>query len=221
MKKLLVGILCLTVMFSVSGCSEFKKGFEQGYKDAMSKESSRQKETAEITSTETTAQTTTDTPANVTTYDEGMYKIGSDMPAGEYVLITNSFGYFAITSDSTGDFSSILANDNFLNRSIITVKDGQYLTLERCTAYAFDDAPEVDLSSGEIADGMYKVGTDIPAGEYKISDDSSGMGYVEVSNSSSHDLSNIVSNDNFNGERYITVSEGQYLKLSRAKLKLN
>lgn len=64
---------------------------------------------------------------------------------------------------------------------------------------------------------MFKVSLHIPAGEYKLVATRSS-GYCEVSNSSSHTLESIVSNDNFSGEKYITVRNGQYLKLNGCKI---
>lgn len=63
-------------------------------------------------------------------------------------------------------------------------------------------------------DGTYKVGTDIPAGEYKLTATSSTQGYWEVTDSSAADAA-IVGNENFSGSTYVTVSEGQYLRLKR------
>lgn len=148
----------------------------------------------------------------------GMYKVGKDIPAGEYVLVTTQQGYFSVNSDSTGTMGSIIANDNFTNRSIITVKDGQYLDMKRCSAYPIADAPAVNTQSGVLEAGMYKVGTDLQPGEYKI--ESAGSGYVEVSSNSAHSMGAIVSNDNFDGSKYISVKSGQYIKLARAKLYL-
>lgn len=175
----------------------------------------------------TTASTPAPTPApapTVKTYSDGMYKIGDDMPAKEYVLVSDSSAYFQIAKNSTGELDSILANDNFTNRSIITVSSGQYLTLRNCTAYAFEDAPKIQPSDGFLSEGMYKVGIDLPAGEYKVILDKDAIvnyAYVEVSTNSTHGLDSIVSNDNFQTERYITVKNGQYIKLNNAKLKLN
>lgn len=144
-------------------------------------------------------------------YSSGMYKVGSDLPAGEYVLIGS--GYFSVNSDSSGTLSSIIANDNFVNNSIISVSDGQYLTVKNAVFYNISLNPDVS-TSGE---GMFKVGVHIPAGEYKLIATSSS-GYCEVSSSSSHNLSAIVSNDNFTGEKYISVKNGQYLKLRNCKI---
>ncbi|MDQ7095636.1 hypothetical protein REC12_18765 [Desulfosporosinus sp. PR] len=176
-----------------------------------------------ISSNATQPNTSTSTPTppatpSVKTYSAGMYKIGTDMPAGEYVLIADDTAYFQTTRDSTGSLDSIIANDNFVNQSIITVKDGQYLTIRGCKAYAFKDSPQVQPVDGFLPEGMYKVGFGLSPGEYKVSADADG--YAEVSSDSSHSLDSIVSNDNFQGDKYITVKAGQYLKLNRAKLKL-
>lgn len=52
----------------------------------------------------------------------GQYKVGTDMPAGEYVIVGS--GYLQISSDSSGEFGSIVENDNYSNRTIISVTDG-------------------------------------------------------------------------------------------------
>lgn len=145
-------------------------------------------------------------------HNPGMYKVGTDIQAGEYVLIGS--GYFSINNDSTGSLSSIISNDNFKNNSIVSVSDGQYLTVKNAVFYDINLNPEVS-TSGE---GMFKVGLHIPAGEYKLVSTGSTSGYCAVLSSSSHTMGTIVSNDNFTGEKYITVKNGQYLKLNRCKI---
>ena len=62
--------------------------------------------------------------------------------------------------------------------------------------------------------GTYKVGTDIPSGEYELTaTDDSGIGYWEVTNTSLA-TAYIVGNENFSGGTYVTVTNGQYLTLS-------
>ncbi|MDO5345290.1 MAG: peptidoglycan-binding domain-containing protein [Lachnospiraceae bacterium] len=142
-------------------------------------------------------------------YSANFYKVGTDIPAGEYVVFAESgHGYFCVSSDSNQD--NIIFNDNFDYNSIITVKDGEYLELSRCYAVPFEEGPEIDLSGT----GMFKVGTHISAGEYKI-ESTDGMGYYCIYPDSRQD--DIVSNDNFEGQNYITVTDGQYLVLSRCK----
>ena len=150
------------------------------------------------------------------TYGESTYRVGSTIPAGQYALFTTSTisGYFQISSDSTGSLMSTVANDIFDYNSIITVKKGQYLKLVRCKAVPISFAK----ISPNVNGGMYRVGIDIKPGEYMLESTSSIMGYYEVSSSDSHSLYDIISNDNFNGNAYVTVENGQYLKLSRCKM---
>ena len=147
-------------------------------------------------------------------YQTGMYKIGTDMPAGEY-LITSSGGYYAVTADSSGSLESIISNDNYRNRAYVTVQDGQYFQFDG-TAVPVSEAAAFTPVNGTYPDGMYLVGKDIPAGEYKVS--ATNGGYYEVTANSTGDLGTIISNDNFDGEVYLTVQDGQYLKLSRSQI---
>jgi hypothetical protein len=147
----------------------------------------------------------------------GMYKIGIDIPAGEYLIISDGMGYYEVTKDSSGTLDSIISNDNFSNTRYITVSENQYLEIKRSKMLPASDAEPQMPVNGEYPEGMYKVGKDIPAGEYKIA--STGeMGYYELAKNSIGTLDSIVSNDNFEGEKYITIKDGQYLTLTRCKL---
>lgn len=140
-------------------------------------------------------------------FDAGQYKVGVDIPAGEYVVFAKDSGYFCVSSDSNGN--DILFNDNFDYNSIITIFDGEYLELSRCYAIPFDMVEEMETGKTGC---MFKVGTHIRAGEYKL-DAGFDSGYYCIYSNSRHDY--IIANDNFEGQRYVTVSDGQYLLLSR------
>ena len=148
-------------------------------------------------------------------YAAGTYKIGVDLPAGEYVILANasSAGYYAIRSDSSGSLQSIISNDNFDYNAIVIVSDGQYLEVTRGRIYRIDGV-ELDTSGS----GTFKVGYHIPAGEYKIVQTSTVSAYIEVSTNPSGSIYSIVTNDNFEGVKYITVNDGQYLTITRGKI---
>ena len=147
-------------------------------------------------------------PKDFTEYSAGTYKVGTDIPAGEYILYSSDdSGYFCVSSDSNQ--ADIIFNDNFDYNSIITIYDREYLELSRCSAIPFSENPDVDTTAA----GMFKVGTHIPAGEYKL--ETSDSGYYCIYADSRHD--DIIANDNFEGQNYVTVSDGQYLLLSRCK----
>ncbi|MDU2155768.1 hypothetical protein [Clostridium sp.] len=151
----------------------------------------------------------------------GTYKVGTDIPAGEYIVISKSLGYIESASDSTGALESIVFNDNLSkgSNSYVTLNDGEYFKMTGAEAYPVASAPSVIPEDGLYKDGMYKVGIDIPAGEYKIMlDNASGLGYYEVATDSSHQLTSIVTNENVQADTYLTIQEGQYLKLSGVKI---
>lgn len=144
-------------------------------------------------------------------YENSTYKIGDTMPAGEYVLFaTSGNGYFELSSDSLGD--SIICNENFEYNSIITVNRGEYLKLSRCYAEPIDSAGDVSTSGT----GMFKIGTHLSAGEYKLEATGTASAYYCIYGDGRQD--DIVDNDNFEGTAYVTVRNGQYLLLSRCKI---
>ncbi|MEE6148108.1 hypothetical protein VXJ25_08965 [Olsenella sp. YH-ols2223] len=91
------------------------------------------------TSDETTSQTSSESdgtdPQATKQYGTGTYKVGSDLPAGEYKLTCTDTvpAYWAVTNSSAPD-AQIVGNDNFTGTTYVTVSDGQYLKLVRCVA---------------------------------------------------------------------------------------
>lgn len=186
------------------------------------------------TSAITTTQTTTPTTAAVTTtakttaaatvakvqkIKSGNYKIGADLPAGEYKIIADSgFSYMEVSKDSSGTLDSIIANDNVTTFTYITVEEGQYLTIKYGHALKMEDVTPYEPKEGLYKDGMYKVGFDVPAGEYNVIGDGN-FAYVEVSSDSYHGLESIITNDILDGNKHITVEDGQYLTLKGASFK--
>lgn len=146
----------------------------------------------------------------------GTYKVGSDISSGEYLVFSKGHAYIESASDSSGNLDSIIFNDNLMNdaHAYVTLNDGEYFKMTGGEMYLVEDAKSVIPEDGLYQDGMYKVGNDIPAGEYKVILTSNlGMGYLEVSSDSSHQLGSIITNDNVQADTYITVKDGQYLKL--------
>lgn len=80
--------------------------------------------------------------------------------------------------------------------------------------YPAKEAPVVNTSD----EGVFKVGKDIVAGQYRIVSTSNILAYYEISKDSNNSFISIIENDNFIGSRIVTVSNGQYLKVNRAKI---
>lgn len=182
---------------------------------STSSPTSAPKEESTSTPTPTIKEEPTTTPIpEVTRYKSGQYKVGEDIPAGEYVVFADGFfgGYAERAKDSSGDLDSIITNNTVDTNIIITVKDGEYFNISDAYAMAIDDVPVLDTTTG----GMFKVGTHLKAGEYKIQideDNAIDYGYIEVATDSSGELDSIRTNDTLESSMYITVKDGEYLTL--------
>lgn len=177
------------------------------------KPSARAAEVTEI-STETT-EAKTEAETEIKYYQEGVYKVGKDLPAGEYLLISHEDqyigGYMCISSDSNQ--KDIIINELFKTFHYITVEVGQYLELTRCGAVSVEDESLNLKSYNDLGAGMYKVGADIPAGEYRLTADKDATIAYSCIYDSSAASRKIISNDIINNNAYVTVKDGQYLLL--------
>lgn len=217
-KWIAVGVVLVLILFAAAGSGSDEE--EQNPNEQMVSEGIQTEEAAQAASesvvTEEMQPEPTQTPA-VTRYDSGMYLVGQDIPAGEYaVFAERGMAYMEVDSDSSGNFDSILCNENFDYNTIVTLEEGRYFSMTGAYAVPFEEA-EIDTSGN----GMFKVGVNIPAGEYKIvvdEDSGAGMGYLEVATDSSHDFTSIRTNDNIESSTYISVNEGEYLTLNRCHI---
>ena len=156
----------------------------------------------------------TSMPKIIIKYEEGMYHVGVDIPAGEYIVM-NKESIPAYYEVNKGQFNKDIINNGIVSyNDYVTVKDGQYITLQRAVMYPANQAPVLN-TSGE---GVFKVGKDIVAGQYRIVSTSNILAYYEISKDSNNSFTSIIENDNFIGSRIVTVSNGQYLKVNRAKI---
>lgn len=153
-----------------------------------------------------------ETSPKVSSYGPGVLKVGTDIPAGEYIVINSSSrsGYFSVSSDANGD--DILFNENFEYNSIITINDGEYLELSSSLAYPFEEWCSQNTLDTTKEGSMYKIGVNLPAGEYRLDATADRGGYYCIYPDSRQQ--DILSNDNFEGQAYVSVSDGQYLVLS-------
>ena len=77
-----------------------------------------------------------------------------------------------------------------------------------------EDGPKTSRGGKTYPESIYKVGTDIPAGKYKLFvDEGESTGYYSVCKDPNCDV--IVENGVINKQAYIDIHSGQFLKLSR------
>ena len=144
-----------------------------------------------------------------TKYPAGFYKVGMDIPAGEYIVFSEkNQGYFRVSSDR--EQNEILFKESFSYNSIITVKEGEYLELSGSYAIPIEEEPKVILSGN----GMFKAGLHIPEGSYKLQISGVNPYYCVYSDSRHGD---IVKNSNFEDEVEVFVADGCYLLLDECK----
>lgn len=149
-------------------------------------------------------------------YGEGMYKVGSDIPEGEYIVLRNEdekyYASICVSADSNKD--DILTYHSVYTHHYVTVNKGQYFELSGCTAVSAEANPLVIESTENIPEGTYKVGTDIPAGEYKLTADPDEYYSSSSIYAGSEAESKLLSYNSVKTTSYVTVKDGQYLVLS-------
>lgn len=165
---------------------------------------------ADVTVVETT------TPINTATafmklpkedmYDKGAYKVGFDIPAGEYIIIPN----FVTTYFNVKDANNKLLANGFVSGSYyITLDIGQYLMIDDGYAVPASKYNVAVYDYSMIYPGMYKVGTDIPVGEYYFFTTEDNGYYCLYDNSTTS--KKIISNDYFSVASYANAKVGDYL----------
>ncbi|MDF1509413.1 hypothetical protein PZE06_14785 [Robertmurraya sp. DFI.2.37] len=221
-KKWWFWLLAIIIIIALTQCGdEEANNNETSNENAQTDETTNNGVKGEETNNERDNKDSAGEEETDTKINAGVYKIGSDIPAGEYLVFANGAGYIESASDSTGQLESIIFNDNLASggHTYVTLNEGEYFKLQGADMYPVDSAPSIIPEDGLYENGMFKVGQDIPAGEYKVILDSAiGMGYLEVSKDSRHQIDSIVTNENVQSDMYITISDGQYVKLQDVQI---
>lgn len=155
------------------------------------------------------------------TQTNNVFLVGQDLAPGEYFIQAkeDTHAFVQVARDNSGAVGSVITNKIFQTHSFITVHEGEYLVVERGIIMNADEASVPSFTNGVLGDGVYRVGIDIPAGQYTVLPTSDVAGYYQIATNSRGTASDIVSNNNFSDEITINVEVGQYLTLTRAQLK--
>lgn len=157
----------------------------------------------------------------ITWYGESEYRVGSDIPAGEYYAVQTASnpGYYCIYPNTSK--ADIAQNEIFDNYTFFKVENGQLLEVNRCKITQIINVPDstAKQEDGYYIEGTYRVGIDIPAGEYKfVAVQTNRPGYYCAYSDITKE--NIIHNDSFDGNAYYTVGNGQILHVNAAKFTL-
>ena len=141
----------------------------------------------------------------------GTYKVGNDIAVGEYMIFGKDV-YYEIAKKPS-NFEAILSNDIVFNQAYVRLSKGQYFKLDDygTGAYFIPSKVKHTLATSVKKPGMYKIGTDLKAGTYKIT---FGSYYEVINGASILDFEAIAYNGAINGTEYIKVKNGQFLKIA-------
>lgn len=161
-------------------------------------------------------------------YTPGVYKVGRDIPQGEYVVkkvSKTNYGGFSF-KHSVDPYVQNFSNDfNFVDVPIYYTlsKIGSYIIVTSCELTPASNAGDILAPNGGVySAGMYKVGVDIAPGTYKITPDGSGKTHYAVyTDSTGNDSATKIDLTRISKETNITVAEGEYLYIYNATMKFN
>ena len=160
-------------------------------------------------------------------YHEGAYRVGKDLPAGEYLVYSSS-------GETIADCAVYKNPDLFAEDSsfrgvsaytpvYITLDNGEYVEIAGGSLKAASSSPiarpDKDGAYDDIC--MYKVGKDIQPGKYKLVPDDADEEYMYAIYKDSYyrDASGVVREDyEATGVVELNLKDGQYIEFLGAKL---
>ncbi len=154
-------------------------------------------------------------------YPQGVFHVGTDLPAGTYWFSgsNSALSYFFIlqpTSDDASTYNTVHVN-SYYGHNLMELKDGEVLILVN-NGTMTPIAKMTQQFTSPYGSGVYRVGTDIPAGSYRVivgdgADDYSA--YYVMSDLNYSDDSYLESDYFVSGDTgtEIILEEGTYVEL--------
>lgn len=137
-----------------------------------------------------------------------------------YVEVLKRHGF---TPNQSAAEDGIVLMHNFEKSQSVMIQaepPGDTFGEETLVVAVFIDSPKAsgtttsNTSKTNISEGMYRVGTDIPVGTYRLTCTSEYGAYWARLKDASGNVSSIIANSNFNTTAYVTVLNGEYLQLT-------
>lgn len=146
-------------------------------------------------------------------YPSGKYIVGEDIPAGEYRIEADKIGKHAFFEVAPDKFSGIINNENFNSITYVKLSDAQHINIQKSHLVPIEDALPFD---GKLKNGKFKVGLDIPEGEYTIKPNSNkNQGIMKITRDPTYLT---VDMDVFSETLTVFLEEGQYISVNRATI---
>ena len=165
---------------------------------------------------------------------EGVYLVGVDIPAGEYVLYPNVSKNdgdvtpvleVRKTRESATNISDFLDRKEFYMRQYVNLNDGEYIAFEHALMYLPENIKLKPLDENGYSAAQLKVGVDIPAGEYVVVGQNKQVQYfrtskpeAELYSTSALNSPDMISFGYCENRVYLQVNDGEYLTFVGGKL---
>jgi hypothetical protein len=134
---------------------------------------------------------------------DGTYIIGQTIEPGLYVSTNNNnLCYWERATDASGDFDSILDNDNVAGQALVELTNpGEVFKTTRCTRWVPYVDPPGPLPF--LGDGTWKVPGQVAPGRWSSS--GGELCYWERSSGFDAGIGSILANDNTNGPTIVDI----------------
>ena len=162
-------------------------------------------------------------------YKSGVYKLGRDIPLGEYIVRKTSNNAYAGMSfkQSTDPYVQNVASDlpTFIDvPRYYTFTQSGYVHITDCELVKATDSQKImeANSDGTYSPAMYKVGKDIKAGSYQLTP-AANLGtakpYYEICTNSTDSASSTKESGYFDKATNVTVKDGEYILIYNCTMK--
>ncbi len=154
-------------------------------------------------------------------YPQGVFHVGTDLPAGSYWFSgsNSALSYFFIlqpTSDGANTYNTVHVN-SYYGHNLMNLEDGEVLILANSGTMT-PLSKMTEQFTSPYGSGVYRVGTDIPAGSYRVivgDGANTYSAYYVMSDLNYSDDSYLESDYFVSGDTgtEITLEEGTYVEL--------
>ena len=103
-------------------------------------------------------------------FPSGLYLVGRDIPAGDYLLmeIDPTVISSVIVRQGEENESPLILHKLVNGQAVIRLYDGTWVTLIEATAQPLETMTPVETLDAPLGEGAYLVGSQLPAGDYIV-----------------------------------------------------
>lgn len=155
-------------------------------------------------------------------YRTGTYLVGEHIPAGKYIISTALEGRYTVLFNSGGDREETIFTFDY-----VTLEEGDVIIIySNCIATPASDEHRKAIIRTDAHSGTFEIGTDIPAGMYKLEEvngcilpccERLPMGNYLIFDGCGAGA-RVVGAGTVEGTKSIELKEGQYIRISKCKI---